>query len=83
LNQEKKMKKFYLALLTASALTSPVYAGEVSITWQTPEKYTDIRPSSETREAFQERVTKELGEVLPIWQKITGRCEVGDYGHRC
>jgi hypothetical protein len=58
------MKKFYLALLTAGALTSPVYAGEVSITWQTPEKYTDIRPSSETREAFQERVTKELGQVF-------------------
>jgi hypothetical protein len=58
------MKKISLALLIASALTSPVYAGEVSITWQTPEKYTDIRPSSETREAFQERVAKELGEVF-------------------
>lgn len=58
------MKKIGLALFIASALTSSVYAGEVSITWQTPEKYTDIRPSSETREAFQERVAKELGEVF-------------------
>ncbi len=61
------MKKYPLAILFASALvsvTSLAHAGEVKVTWQDPDKYTDIRPTSETREAFQQRVTKELDAVF-------------------
>jgi len=58
------MKKFCAALFATSAFMSAAYAGEVKVTWQDPEKYTDIRPSSETKEAFQEQVFKELGKVF-------------------
>ncbi len=45
-------------------LVTPAFAGEAKVTWQEPEKYSDIRPGNETRDAFQARVFKELETVV-------------------
>jgi len=58
------MKKFCIGLLAACAFTGVASAGEVKVTWQDPDKYTDIRPSSETKEAFQAEVFSALGKVF-------------------
>ena len=60
------MKLHYtcIALVGTIALSALAQAGEVKLTWQEPEKYTDIRPSNETRDGFQARVIQELGTVF-------------------
>ncbi|MBC3871557.1 DUF3016 domain-containing protein [Undibacterium oligocarboniphilum] len=58
------MNRRLLAMLSVALLSPLAHAGEVSVTWYEPEKYTDIRPTNETREVFRDRVTKELGLVF-------------------
>lgn len=58
------MKKFAATVIIATALVGQVQAGEVKVTWQEPEKYTDIRPSNETKTDFRDRVIKELDQVF-------------------
>jgi hypothetical protein len=50
---------------------------DVEISWQNPEKFSDVRPTSESRSTFSERTFKqlneyitELAEDLPIGQKL-------------
>lgn len=57
-----------LSLLTVGT----AQAGEVSVQWQQPEKFTDIRPANDTRKAYRERILKsfdsffaELADKLP------------------
>lgn len=45
-----------LTVLTVNA----VQAGEVKVDWQEPEKFTDIRPSNDSRKAYRERVIKKF-----------------------
>jgi len=58
------MKKFRLILCAATLLSSAAYAGQVSVTWQAPEKYTDIKAAVGTDSVFQDVVTGELGTVF-------------------
>lgn len=58
------MKHPWVALFAAAVFAVQAQAGEVKLTWQEPEKFADIRSTSETRDAFQERVIKELGKVF-------------------
>lgn len=50
------MKKFLLGLLTISFIGGAAYAGETKVTWQDPDKYTDIREGNELRESFREKL---------------------------
>ena len=59
-----KPKPSWIALLGTIALSTLAQAGEVRLVWQEPDKYTDIRASTDTRDAFEQRVTKELGDVF-------------------
>lgn len=54
------MKRLIMCVSLMATLLAPVYAGEAKVTWQEPEKFTDIRPGNETREGFQDRVFKEF-----------------------
>ena len=55
------MKKILSGLMLISLSVSGAFAGEAKVTWQEPEKYTDIRPSSnESRDSYKERVFKEF-----------------------
>ena len=45
-----------LSLLTVGT----AQAGEVSVQWQQPEKFTDIRPANDTRKAYRERILKKF-----------------------
>jgi len=58
------MKKLRFVLFAATMLTSVAYAGQVSVTWQAPEKYTDIKAAVGTDSVFQDVVTGELGIVF-------------------
>ena len=54
------MKKILCGLMLTGMFVSGAFAGEAKVTWQEPEKYTDIKPSNETRDSFKERVFKEF-----------------------
>lgn len=47
-------------LLLATALSSMASAGEAAVTWQNPEKYTDIQSDDEAQPAFQAKLFAEL-----------------------
>ena len=49
-----------LSLLTVGT----AQAGEVSVQWQQPEKFTDIRPANDTRKAYRERILKKFDSFL-------------------
>ncbi len=74
------MAKFAVAMLSIAGLYagSASAAAEVSVTWQEPESYQDIRPSNQSRTSFREMVFKdmeayiaELAETLPDGQKLS------------
>lgn len=50
------MNKFLFSLLTISFISGAAYAGEAKVTWQDPDKYTDIREGNELRESFREKL---------------------------
>ena len=58
------MKKLFIAMCLGGMFAAQAYAGEAKITWQDPDNYTDIRPTDETRDAFRNRVFKDLGAVF-------------------
>ena len=58
------MKKMLFALTIAMTCASNVFAGQAKVTWQDPEKFTDIRAGNETRQGFQDRVFKDLEQVF-------------------
>ncbi|MBU3021043.1 DUF3016 domain-containing protein [Aestuariibacter sp. A3R04] len=76
--------KIQLSMLASSVLLGglvfPGFAGaaSVEVTWENPEKYTDVRPSNESRVKFKERTFKaleaylgKLAEKLPADEKLT------------
>ncbi|MFZ6656618.1 DUF3016 domain-containing protein [Undibacterium sp. TJN19] len=58
------MKKMCIALFFLAALSGQVSAGEVRVSWQEPEKFTDIRPSNERASDFQSRLIKEFDQMF-------------------
>lgn len=60
------MKKILFSLLLTSIIAIPVsvFAGEAKVNWLEPDKYTDIRPSNESRDSFKERVFKEFNAMF-------------------
>ena len=65
------MKKVLFGLMLTSMIVSPVsaFAGEAKVSWQEPEKYTDIRPSNESRDSFKEKVFKEFNAMFSTMAK--------------
>jgi len=51
-------------LLGTCMLSDIASAGEVKVTWQDPDNYTDIRPGNENRTSFREQIFKELDQVF-------------------
>lgn len=60
------------AMLTAHAAT-PSNA-EVKVSWQQPEKYTDIRPANGTKAAYQKRVISAFDK---IWADVATKLPAG------
>lgn len=65
------------ALLLSFTAAASSGAAEVKVTWQNPEKFTDIRPGSGTKKAYQQRVITafdkiwtEFSEKLPAGYKL-------------
>ena len=58
------MKKYLIASVMLSAIGAFAHAGDVKITWQDPDKYTDVRSATERTDKFQEHVQHDLGEVF-------------------
>lgn len=58
------MKHLFVNVALMATLISPAFAGEAKVTWQEPEKFTDIRPGNETRDGFQARVFKDFGQIF-------------------
>ncbi|MBC3918715.1 DUF3016 domain-containing protein [Undibacterium sp. CY18W] len=58
------MKKICTVMLLAVVMTGPAYAGSARVSWQEPEKFTDIRPTNESKIGFQERVIKEFDRMF-------------------
>lgn len=49
-----------ILLLAAAALSATVSAGEAAVTWQNPEKYTDIQSDDEQQQVFQAKLFTQL-----------------------
>ena len=61
------MKKLAVVLLSGVSLMLSAHAysqGKVEVTWENTDKYTDVRPSNESRKRFKERTFKQLDEYL-------------------
>ncbi|MBZ9612472.1 DUF3016 domain-containing protein [Rheinheimera maricola] len=54
------MRKILLLCGLTVLATTAVQAGEVKVTWQEPEKFTDIRPANDNRKAYRARVIKKF-----------------------
>ncbi len=63
------MDKRKWLLLGAMMASSLAWAGDVSVRWEKPDDYTDIRPTNESRDGFRDRVCKELGKVFEGYGK--------------
>src|SRR5690606_26810573 len=66
------MRKILLLCGVSLLTVGAAQAGEVSVQWQQPEKFTDIRPVNDTRKAYRERILRkfdsffaELADRLP------------------
>jgi hypothetical protein len=60
------MKSFTMALLVllfAGQAAAETAATQVKVSWQNPDKYTDIRPSSGTKKAYQQRVINAFDKI--------------------
>lgn len=58
------MKKLLSAILISLGISGLSQAAQVKVNWQDPDKYTDIRPTNETKDAFRQRVFDALDEVF-------------------
>lgn len=59
---------FAASSLFAHAATEPTESHPVKIEWQQPEKFTDIRPATESKKRYQERVINAFNK---IWLDIS------------
>lgn len=53
-----------LSICICLLLCSDAVAAKVEVTWQNPKEYRDIRPTSESRKGFEQRVFNELEEYM-------------------
>ncbi|MFT6270323.1 MAG: hypothetical protein ACJAVV_003157 [Alphaproteobacteria bacterium] len=61
------MKHIAIVMLSASLVcfsNSSFAQAELEMTWQNPEKFSDVRPTSESRSKFRERTFKQLNEHI-------------------
>jgi hypothetical protein len=58
------VKKILFGLFLTNIIASLAFAGDAKVTWQEPEKYSDIRPSNESRDSFRERVFSEFNQIF-------------------
>ena len=58
------MKKCLSVILISLGMLGSSEAAQVKINWQDPDKYTDIRPTNETKDAFRQRLFEALDEVF-------------------
>lgn len=58
------MKKNILFAVASSIIGCAAYAGEAKVTWQEPDKYTDIREGNELLDRFREQLFKEFELML-------------------
>ena len=77
------MKKYALALALAACLCAAAHAGEVEVTWQDADNFSDIRSGNENRVAFRaqlfhdlELVFQDLARQLPA--DVTWKIKVTD-----
>lgn len=63
------MKRLLASLLTTSIFGCVAYAGEAKVTWQEPDKYTDIREGNELRDSFREKLFKDFESVFADFAK--------------
>lgn len=54
------MRKILLVCGLSLLAVGTAQAGEVAVTWQQPEKFTDIRPTNDSRKVYRERVLKKF-----------------------
>lgn len=64
----------FIGLLTSMQLWAAEKLSQVQVSWQQPEKFTDIRPSNSSKKAYQERVIKAFDK---IWAEIAKDLPVG------
>jgi hypothetical protein len=58
------MKPLLLRISLLALLSSQVWAGDVKVIWQNPEKYTDIRATHEQQDRFQQRLFSHMDKVF-------------------
>jgi hypothetical protein len=61
------MKKFIVPIVAASfvLVSSPSFCqADIEINWQNPEKYRDVRPTTESRSRFRDQTFTQLEEYL-------------------
>jgi hypothetical protein len=58
------MKQVLFNFILAIMSVSSAYAGEAKVTWQEPEKFTDIRAANESQQGFQARIIKEFDLIF-------------------
>jgi hypothetical protein len=54
------MRKFILLCGLAALTSASTQAGDLTLQWQDPEKFSDIRPANDSRKAYRERVMKKF-----------------------
>ena len=62
------------ALLFAAGAFASTGAAEIKVSWQNPEKFTDIRPGSGTKKAYQQRVITAFDK---IWADFSAKLPAG------
>jgi hypothetical protein len=63
------MKHLLIVLMLAANLPVTVLAGESKVNWQEPEKFSDIRPGNESRDAFQQRLMGDFETMFANFAK--------------
>nr|WP_314863560.1 DUF3016 domain-containing protein [uncultured Undibacterium sp.] len=63
------MKKIVLSCLLLSLFSGLAHAGEAKLTWGNLDKFSDISPGYEMKDAFRERLMKEFGLVFSNFAK--------------
>jgi hypothetical protein len=58
------MRKLLFGLMTMAIVGSAACAGEAKVTWQEPDKYTDIREGNELRDSFREKLLQDFESIF-------------------
>lgn len=58
------MKRLFLVVIAVSTLSLSAFAGESKVSWQEPDKFSDIRPGNENKAAFQQRLMSDFDAIF-------------------